>query len=133
MGKAISYDHREKIVQRKKQGQDDYQIAKDLGVSQGVVRKILKLYQIKGIAAFETNYSNCGKTSCYGEEVRKAVKKIRDNRQGAAYVRSKLLQHYPHLDAPSERTLTRWWKKEKTNRSKGRPVEREKKVESTSS
>ena len=132
MGKAISYDNRVKIISRIKNGEKAKDLAIEMGYSESGVRKLWNNYKRIGEKAYENNYSNSGQRSNYGSKVRAAVKELRDNQQGGCYVRSKLQQKYPDLAIPSERTLQRWWVKEGTNRTKGRPNEYEKKMESDS-
>lgn len=127
MGKAIPYDNRVKIIERMEKGETAEELAEEMGYSEGGVKKIWYKYQKEGIKAYDNNYRNCGKKSSYGKKVRGAVKEIRDNKQGGCYVRSKLIQKYPGLVIPSERTLQRWWVGEQTNREKGRPKKKEKK------
>jgi len=126
MGKAIPYAYRQKIVSRRKSGDSYDDISRDLGYSISGIRKIWYKYQKEGESAFETNYSNCGGLSPYGEDIREKVKSIRDNGQGAYYVNSKFRLKYPDLVAPSTRTLQSWWSKEKTNRARGCPSKDEK-------
>jgi len=127
MGKALSYAIREKIILRREKGQPFKQISTDLACSESGVKKIWYAYKKQGKDCLSNNYANCGKKSTYPETVRSAVSLIRDNQQGANYVHSKLLKDYPNLRIPSVRTLTRWWKKEGTNRERGRPRTTEKK------
>ncbi len=129
MGKSIPYAHRLKIVQRMELGHTYEQIAGDLCCSISGVKKIWGLYRKNGESAFTTVYANCGRRSPYPQEVRDAVNGLRDNGQGASYVRSKLLQKHPASPAPDDRTLQRWWAAERTARPKGRPPAAEKKVE----
>lgn len=128
MGKALSYAIREKIIERRKKGQAYKKIALALDCSEAGAKKIWYAYQKEGDQALLTKYSNCGGHTVYDAEVRAAVKKIRDNQQGGSYVRSKLLKNHPNLPTPCIRTLTRWWNKEGTNRSKGRVRKTEKKM-----
>ncbi len=128
MGRAIPYAHRLKIVERCQTGHAYKDIANDLGISESGLKKFWYRYQKQGEAAIKTHYQNCGGHTKYGVEVRETVAKLRDNQQGAAYIRSKMIQHYPNLPVPDERTLQRWWNREKTNRPKGRPKEKEKKA-----
>ena len=101
-----------------------------MGYSESGIRKIWYGYQKEGKKIYENKYGNCGPKSDYRITVRAAIKEIRDNEQGAYYVHSKLKQKYPKLAIPSARTIQRWWVKEGTNRTKGRPREYEKKMES---
>ena len=128
MGKALSYAIRQKIIIRREKGQSFEQISIDLGCSKSGVKKIWYAYKKLGASSLTNNYSNCGKKSTYPTTVKSAVDLIRDNRQGGNYVHSKLLKDYSNLPIPSSRTLTRWWKKEGTNRKRGRPRKNEKKV-----
>lgn len=128
MGKALSYAVREKIIHRREKGQSFGQISLDLGFSVSGVKKIWYAYKKQGTSALSNNYSNCGGTSTFPQSVKAAVNLVRDNNQGGNYVRSKLLKDYSELRIPSSRTLTRWWKKEGTNRQRGRPRKTEKKA-----
>lgn len=127
MGKALSYTIREKIVARRKKGQSFKQISIDLGCSESGAKKIWYAFKKHGPTAFVNNYSRCGRCSPFSQAVHDAVNEIRDNDQGATYVYSKLVKKYPDLVAPKARTLSRWWKKQGTNRQRGRPVSSEKK------
>jgi len=127
MASPIPYDVRVKIIERMRSTGSIKELANEFGYSVSGVRKIWKHYQLKGESAYHTNYSNCGSRSIYGQEVRGLVKKIRDNKQGANYVSSKLLIKYPKILSPSPRTLQRWWVKEESNRSQGRIPDDEKK------
>ena len=128
MAKVIPFDVRIQIIANIQNGQSYSEIAQNFGYSASGVKKIWYTYQKEGQSALYTKYSNCGSTSLYGEEVRSEVSKIRDNQQGASYVCSKMQQKHPELPCPSIRTLNRWWVKEQSNRSKGRPSRKEKKA-----
>ena len=129
MGKPIPYDYRVKIVERRKTGESYNSIALDLNLSESGVKKIWYKYKKVGEAAFKADYSNCGPAITYGEDTCKLLDEVRDNKQGADYVRSKLLMKYPDKKIPSTRTINRLWVKQGTNREKGRPTNVEKKVE----
>jgi len=133
MGKAIPFDYRVKIVERIKEGESVKQLVKEMGYSESGIKKIWYSYKKEGSQAFKTKYSNCGRRSKYGEDVRGLINEIRDNDQGGDYVRSKLGQKHPEKLIPSSRTIQRWWVKEGTNRKKGKPLDIEKKVESNRS
>lgn len=126
MPSALPFDVRKKIVSRRKSGQTFKQIAKDLGCSESGAKKIMGLYKQEGEQAYKNKYSNCGRFSPYGEEIREEIKDIRDNRQGGDYVYSKLVNLHPDKDVPSARTMTNWWQQEGTNRERGRPTDQEK-------
>lgn len=123
MGKPIPYDHRVKIVQRRKNGESASSIAESIPYSKSAVDKLWARYQAQGEAAFQTNYSNCGRPRTYGEEMDKLVAEVRDNSQGADYVVSNLERYYPEKKIPSTRTLQRRWSEQGTNIPKGRPIE----------
>ncbi len=127
MGKAIAYAIRLKIVSRLQEGEKPEYLAEDFNCSVQVVKKIWKQYQENGEAALHTKYGNCGRRSSYDEEVRLKADQIRDGTQGGVYVHCKMLEQYPGEPVPSARTLQRWWKKQGTNREKGRPLTEEKK------
>ena len=129
MGKAICYDVRTKIIKRRQSGESYKSIAEDFGVSQSGVKKIWYRYQKVGEAAYLPDYSNCGRPVIYKAATYEEVDSIRDNAQGAAYVHSKLVQKHPQKQVPSIRTLQRAWVKQGTQRPKGKPSDREKKVE----
>lgn len=133
MSKALSYAVRQKIVERRQKQQSYPQIAQALNCSVSGVKKIWYAYQKHGKTAFNTQYSNCGGHSIYGDVIREKVNDIRDNQQGSYYVHSKLVEKHPNLKRPSTRTLNRWWQKEGTNRQKGKPSSSEKKMVKTSS
>lgn len=128
MGRAIPYDYRVKIVKKIESGQNYAETAEEFGYSESGIKKIWYAYKKQGAACFTTKYGNCGRISPYQNDVRNLVNKIRDNQQGATYVYSKLKVVNPDLPVPSARTLTRWWVKEQTNRVKGRPKDKEKKI-----
>ena len=127
MGKAIPYDYRLKIVERIKSGESYDAITEEMGYSKSGIKKIWYAFKKEGEASLKNKYTNCGRNSDYTSAVRDAVKELRDNEQGGGYIRSKLLQKYPQLAAPSERTLQRWWVIEGSNNKKGRPEAVEKK------
>lgn len=127
MASPIPYDVRVKIIERMRSTGSIKELAQEFGFSISGVRKIWKQYELKGESAYNTNYSNCGCHSIYGQKVRDLVNEIRDNRQGANYVSSKLLVKHPNTLSPTPRTLQRWWVKEDSNRSQGRIPEEEKK------
>lgn len=127
MGKALSYAVREKIIFRREKGQSFTEISTALGCSESGVKKIWYAYKKQGPTALSNNYSHCGRSSKFAQPVHDAVNEIRDNNQGATYVYSKLVKDYSHLSIPKARTLSRWWKKQGTNRQRGRPVSSEKK------
>ena len=127
MGKALSYAVREKIIFRREKGQSFKEISVNLGCSESGAKKIWYAYKKQGIPALSNNYSRCGGRSKFTQAVHDAVNEIRDNNQGATYVYSKLVKDYSHLSIPKARTLSRWWKKQGTNRQRGRPVSSEKK------
>lgn len=127
MAKPIPYETRVKIVARKKKGQSSKSIAAIFNLSLSGVNKIVRQYKKEGEIAFQTRYANCGRASIYTEQVRTEVATIRDNSQGAYYVRSKMVQR-GIISIPSTRTMQRWWVKAQTNRTKGRPSDSEKKL-----
>jgi len=127
MGKPIPYETRVKIVARKKKGQTSKSIAAIFNLSLSGVNKIVRQYKKEGETAFQTRYANCGRASIYTKEVRTEVATIRDNNQGAYYVRSKMVQR-GDSSIPSARTMQRWWVQAQTNRTKGRPSDTEKKL-----
>ena len=129
MGKPLSYDVRVKIVERRQSGESYKQIAEDLNASESGVKKIWYRYQKVGEAAYYPDYENCGRPVTYQVDTYERADSIRDNEQGAAYVHSKLLQKFPKQKTPSIRTLQRAWVKQGTQRPKGKPTDREKKVE----
>ena len=118
---------RVKIVARKQKGQSTESIAALFKLSKSGVDKILRQHKKEGDAAFHTRYANCGRTSKYSNQVRTTIATIRDNGQGAYYVRSKMVMQDVTSSIPSTRTIQRWWAKEETNRPKGRPKGTEKK------
>lgn len=128
MGQAISFTHRQKIVQRRQRGETYSKIAEAYGFSVSGVKKIWYDFQNRGEDAFKTNYSNSGRPSPYSSEIRKKVSEIRDNEQGGNYVASKFRQRYPDLTGPSARTLQRWWAQSGTANPQGRPKEEIKKT-----
>lgn len=127
MGKAISYDQRLKVVERCEEGEDHEVIATSLQVSISFVKKLWRKYKKEGKSALQSNYNNCGVKSTYSSEIREAVQKLRDHKQGGNYIHSKLRLTYSDQGVPSARTLQRWWVKEGTNRLKGRVTKSEKK------
>lgn len=127
MGKALSYAVREKIIVLKKKGQSFSDISLSLGCSESGVKKIWYSYKKQGLSVLDNNYSRCGRLSPFSESVHQAIEAIRDNNQGSYYVYSKLVKDYSHLDIPTARTISRWWKTQGTNRKRGRPVSSEKK------
>lgn len=129
MGKPLPYDIRVKIVSRRQQGQPYGEIAESLGCSVGGVKKIWRQYNLQGEAAFQPDYSRCGRPSPYDEVIRDKADRLRDHRQGGEYIHSKLLIACPGEVVPSARTLQRWWVVQGTARGRGRVEEREKKVE----
>lgn len=114
---------------RIKAGEKAKDLALEMGYSESGLKKLWYRYKKEGSKVYENKYANCGCKPQYGNAVRAKVAEMRDNSQGGCYVLSKLRQKYPEMDAPSERTIQRWWVKEGTNRSKGRPNDYEKKVE----
>lgn len=129
MGKAISYDVRVKIVKRRESGESYKSIAEDFSLSESGVKKIWYRYQQAGEAAYLPDYSHCGRPLVYQQAAYEAVNSVRDNAQGAAYVHSKLVQQQPDKQVPSIRTIQRLWVSQGTQRRKGKPSDREKKVE----
>lgn len=127
MGKPISYDFRVKIVERRKSGETYKSIAKAFGLSESGVKKVWYAYRKEGEAAYHSDYSGCGRKRLYKADTHELIERIRDNGQGANYVRSKLLVVHPDVRAPCERTIQRLWKAQGTGRPKGRPTDREKK------
>ena len=128
MGKALSYAVRKKIVERRKKGQSFNQISIELKCSESGAKKIWYAYKKHGPDSLANRYARCGRSSHFSSAVHKAIDEIRDNNQGSTYVYSKLIKDYPHLTIPKARTLNRWWKKQGTNRQRGRPVSVEKKA-----
>lgn len=132
MGQAIPYDVRLKIVERKKLKHSNNDIASELGYSESGIKKIWYTYKKAGNECLKTKFSNCGRHSPYEKIIFSYIDEVRDNEQGAGYVRSKLVQKYPDLKLPHERTIQRWWVKSKTNRKRGKPSKKEKKMVSES-
>jgi transposase-like protein len=126
MGRSIPYDIRVKVVERRKSGQNYAEIATEFGLSVSGVKKLWYTYLKEGSSAFETKYKNCGRRSPFGHEIRDAVAKIRDNSQGAEYIRSKLEMELNGKRLPCARTIQRWWAAEGSNRLPGRVREQEK-------
>ena len=128
MASPIPYDIRVKIVEGMLSKGSIKELSEDFGYSVSGVRKIWKQYQLEGDLVYQTKYSNCGSKSIYSQDVRNLVKKIRDYKQGANYVHSKILSKFPQSPCPCPRTLQRWWVKENSNRPQGRVTEEEKKI-----
>ena len=128
MGKAISYDHRKKIVKDRQSGKTYFEISKELGYSINGVKNIWYDYQKRGDLSFKTSYENCGTDSKYNSKIRGALNKIKTGDQGAPFVYSMLRLKNPELSSPSIRTIQRWWKAENISRPKGRPKNHEKKI-----
>lgn len=122
MGKSIPYDYRVKIVQRRKRGESAKSIAATIPYSLSAVNKLWARYQAQGELAFQTNYSNSGRTREYGKGLEDLVDEVRDNSQGANYVVCKLQQKHPEKKIPSTRTLQRRWLEQGTNLPQGRPA-----------
>lgn len=129
MGKPISYDHRVKIIERRKCGETYKSIAVDFNLSESGVKKIWYAYQKSGESAYKTNYFNCGQSTTFKADTHALIDEVRDNEQGADYVRSKLLIKHPKRKIPCTRTIQRLWLKQGTSRPKGRPTDTEKKME----
>jgi len=128
MGKAIPYDYRKKIISEHESGKSFSKIALSLGYSVSGVKKIWYTYKESGGTLLCSDYSNCGRKSPYNDEVRKKISAIKTGSQGAGFVYSMFRQKYPEQPAPSVRTIQRWWAAKETNRLKGRPPEKEKKL-----
>lgn len=128
MPKSIPYDCRRLIVREMKAGFSPSEVAERLGYSKSGVKKIWYAYKKHGDQALQTQYHKCGRSSEYGVEIREQVEQIRNNKQGASYVRSKLEQQHPNTKMPSERTLQIWWSRAGTARKRGRPRSVEKNV-----
>ena len=126
MGKAIPYSIRLIIVSRLSSGESISDLSSELGYSLSGIRKIWLSYKKEGESALLHKYGNCGRKAIYDKDIYLKAKEIRDNMQGGCYVRSKLIQKYPELAVPHERTLQRNWLAEGSNRQKGRPSNKEK-------
>lgn len=127
MASPISYDRRVKIVKRKQSGEDTASIAESLDISVSGVRKIWVRYQEVGEAAYYPNYEKCGRKTPFDSTIIDSVSSIRDNKQGASYVYSKLLVKHKDQKIPAIRTLQRWWQKSEKSCPKGRPSNEDKK------
>lgn len=121
MAFPIPYADREKIICLRKEGTPYGQIAKLVGCSARTTKRIWYQFQTNGEKALITNYHRSGCSSPYQGTIEEKIKGVRDGQQGAPYVRSVLLERYPDLGIPHERTIQRWWKACGGNRPKGRP------------
>jgi len=128
MGRPIPYDYRKKIITEHEKGKSFSKIANELDYSLSGVKKIWYAYQKSGPSSLVTQYSNCGRKSSYTQQVRDKVSAIKTGKQGACFVYSMYQMKYPKEKPPSIRTLQRWWKADTTQRKRGRPPEKEKKL-----
>lgn len=128
MAIPIPYDLRKQIIKLRNTGMTYSSISKEVGYSLSGVKKIWYRYQKEGEESLTTQYHNCGRKSDFVQAVHDAIAEIRTGDQGASYVYSKLKQDYPHLQRPCIRTIQTWWEKASTNRPKGRPSNKEKKL-----
>lgn len=121
MGKMIPYDFRVRIIQLRESGMTYEAIALEYGFSISGVKGICRRYRKLGPSGLQTSYSNCGKHSLYGQDVRTLIAQIKDGDQGAPYVRSRLQNNYPQLQVPHERTIQRWWRANGEQRGRAAP------------
>jgi len=121
MSKPISYSHRLQIVCLREKGNTYQSISEIVNCSARSVRRIWKQYQLLGEKGLLTNYAQSGCKATYQDSTWQKVASIQDAAQGAPYIRSVLLEKFPTLKVPHERTIQRKWASQGRNRPKGRP------------
>lgn len=124
MPQAIAVPIRQAIVQRHQQGQSLGQIALDLKLPYGTVRKLWRRYRDAGPAGLAPDYDRCGRRGPRGDArmVRAACwLKRRHPTWGAVLIRLILQRRRPDRRVPPERTLQRWFRLTGVNRPPRRP------------
>jgi hypothetical protein len=124
MPQAIALPIRQVIVQRHQQGQSLGQIALDLGLPYGTVRKLWRRSRDAGEAGLSPAYRRCGRRGPRGDArmIRAAcwLKRLHPT-WGAVLIGLILQRRWPDRLAPPERTLQRWFRRAGVNRPPGRP------------
>jgi hypothetical protein len=127
MPQAIALPIRQVIVQRHQQGQSLGQIALDLQLPYGTVRKLWRRYRDAGQAGLTPDYRRCGRLGPRGDArmIRAAcwLKRLHPT-WGAVLIRLIVQQRWPDRLVPPERTLQRWFRLAGVNRSPRRPQPR---------
>jgi len=118
MGLAIDIATRNLIIEQRKRGHSFIKISSDLKVGYTTVRNIWQRYLIKGEAGLVPDYKNCGKASIESNMTfyRGSLWLKRLHPQwGAPLILLKLKQRYGVEEAPSARTLQRWFRNSQLN------------------
>lgn len=113
MGQALNKTLRLEIISLRKNGTSFKKISQDLGLHYNTVRKIWKRHEQEGEQGLVPKYSNCGKPSLVSDyRFYRASKWLKRHHQdwGAPFILYKLIQRYGKTDAPSARTLQRWFR-----------------------
>ena len=121
MSKPISYVERIQIVRLRKKGKTYQSISDCVGCSVRSVQRLWKRYQDFGEAGLKTNYHQSGRKAEYDASTWERVDAIQDADQGAPYIRSVLLEKFPEMKVPHERTIQRKWASKGQNRPRGKP------------
>lgn len=124
MAKPIPYDYRRQLVTLRKSGKKFKEIVKIIPYSEASLKRLWSRYKKEGEKGLLTRYQNCGIKSPYEETVKERIDSVKDGDQGAPYVRSQLLELYPEMKVPSERTIQYWWKSAGASRPKEPPKNR---------
>lgn len=124
MPTPIPFDYRQKIVQMRKSGKTFEFIAECFPYPVRSIKRICSRFEKEGEAGLMTKYHLGGCSSPFGQSVRDKMAEVKDGEQGAPYVRSVLMEKYPDVAIPHERTIQRHWKAQGSHRPKGRPKEK---------
>lgn len=113
MGLATNQPLRQQIVILRQNGQSYTQIGQDLGLHYNTVRQIYRRYEAEGQAGLKPRYAKCGKTGVCSSHLYYRASlwlKRRHPKWGAPLILLLLEERYGRDQAPSVRTLQRWFR-----------------------
>jgi len=114
MPSAITVPIRERIIERRQQGETIAKIADTLGLSYWSVRTLVRRYRDRGSSGLVPDYDKCGRTHIRSSQkvYRSALwLKRRHPNWGAGLILVLLKERWKTVKMPSERTLQRWFKR----------------------
>lgn len=120
MGQATSLLHRKSIVALRESGETHMAISQELSIPLSTVKLIWLRYKNQGEKGLSTNYHNSGvkvkRSDALMYRASLWLKRLHPN-WGAGRIKIGLLSRYNADILPSERTMQRWFREKKTNKT----------------
>jgi transposase len=120
MGQATPLAIRKEIVSLRQSGKQHSEISRELNVPFATVKYIWGNYKKEGEKGLLTKYANCGVKTIRSEvkmyRVTMWLKRLH-SKWGAGRIRIGLQSRYDEKIIPSERTMQRWFRGKKSNKT----------------